>query len=175
MFILNISQLNKLFKLLFGVFVFGIVFNAHALKEDIEKPVKIDADSVLFNKLKGFAVYEGNVSIVQGTLQIKAGRIEIIAPNNEIQKITATGNPVSFKQKMDNGKLAKGSANHFTYLVKKKQIIMKGNAKISQGNDTFSSNYIQYLIPTGELKAGNKKDRGKSRVKAIFYPSNKTK
>jgi len=175
MSILNISPLGKHLKLFIILPLLCVAFTAQAVKEDIEKPVKIDADSVLFNKLKGLAVYEGNVSIVQGTLQIKAGRIEIIAPNNEIQKITATGNPVTFKQKMDNGKLAKGSARRFTYLIKEKRIIMTGNATISQGNDVFSSNYIEYSIPNGELKAGNKKDRGKSRVRAIFYPTNKSK
>lgn len=149
--------------------------NSFALKGDVEKPVHINADSVLFNKSKGIAVYEGNVSITQGTLEIKAYRIEIIAPNNEIQKIMATGNPVSFKQRMDDGKAAKGNAKKFTYLVTGKRIIMDGNAKLSQNNDNFSSNHIEYSIRNGELKAGNKKDHGKSRVKAVFYPSNKSK
>ena len=49
---------------------------------------------------------------------------------------------------------------------------MNGNAKISQNNDNFSSNHIEFSIKNGELKAGNKKDNGKSRVKAIFYPTN---
>jgi len=127
---------------------------AYALKDDIEKPVYINADSVLFNKAKGFAVYEGNVSIVQGTLDIRAAKIEIKAPNSEIELITATGGPVKFQQKMDDGKLAKGPA-------------------ITQNNDRFASNHIEYSINNGELKAGNKKSGGKSRVKAVFYPSNK--
>lgn len=150
---------------------------ASALKNDIEKPVHIDADSVLFNKTKGFAVYEGNVSIVQGSLKITAHRIEINAPNNEIEKITATGKPVNFQQKMDDGKLAKGSANKLLFLVKDKRLLMDGNAVISQNNDKFSSNHIEYSTQTGELKAGkNPKVSGsKGRVKAIFYPINKTK
>lgn len=144
-----------------------------ALKNDIEKPVHINADSVIFNKSKGFAIYEGNVSIIQGTLKIRAAKIEIKASNNEISKITASGSPVSFEQKMDDGKMAKGKANRVIYQVKEKQIIMDGNAALSQNNDKFSSNHIVYAINSGELKAGSKKAPGKSRVKAIFYPSNK--
>lgn len=147
-----------------------------ALKSDIEQPVHIDADSVLFNKTKGLAVYEGNVSIVQGTLQIKASRIEINAPNNEISKITAKGFPVKFQQKMDDGKLARGSAKHIQYQVKAKRLIMDGNASLSQHTDTFNSNHIEYSISSGELKAGKTSKKAKSgRVKAIFYPSNKAK
>jgi lipopolysaccharide export system protein LptA len=149
--------------------------SAHALRDDIEKPVHINADSVLFNKTKGLAVYEGNVSIVQGSLDIRAAKIEINAPNNEIVKISANGSPVSFQQKMDNGKLAKGKANRVTYLVKEKRLFLDGNAVISQNNDKFSSDHIEYSMSSGELKAGNKKAPGKNRVKAIFYPSNKSK
>lgn len=149
--------------------------SSFALKDDVEKPVHINADSVLFNKSKGLAVYEGNVSIVQGTLEIRANKIEIKAPNNEISKITANGSPVSFKQKMDDGKIAKGGANRLIYLVKDKRLFMDGNATISQNNDKFSSNHIEYSIRSGELKAGDKKSPGKSRVNVIFYPTNKAK
>lgn len=148
---------------------------SYALKDDIEKPVHINADSVLFNKLKGLAVYEGNVTIVQGTLDIRAAKIEIKAPNSEISMIIATGSPVSFQQKMDDGKLAKGRANRVIYQVKEKRIVLDGNASISQNNDKFSSNHIEYSTRDGELKAGDKKSPKKGRVKAIFYPTNKTK
>jgi len=156
---------------LFLVFTSSVM----ALKGDVEKPVYISADSVVFNKAKGFAIYEGHVSIVQGTLEIKASKIEINAPKNEISKITATGSPVSFQQKMDDGKFAKGKANRVIYLIKDKRLFLDGNAVISQGNDKFSSNHIDYSIRNGELKAGNKKAAGKSRVNVIFYPTNKAK
>jgi len=148
--------------------------SSFALKEDIKKPVHIDADSVVFNKNKGFAIYEGNVSITQGSLKFNASKIEINAPKNEISKITANGSPVRFEQKMDDGKMAKGQANRIIYLVKEKRIVLDGNAVISQNNDKFSSNHIDYSTRSGELKAGNKNTPGKSRVKAIFYPSNKS-
>jgi len=146
-----------------------------ALKEDVEKPVYISADSVVFNKAKGFAIYEGHVSIIQGTLEIKASKIEISAPKSIITKITAKGSPVSFQQKMDDGKMAKGKANRVIYLIKDKRLFLDGNAVISQNADKFSSNHIEYAIRTGELKAGNKKLPGKSRVNVIFYPANKVK
>ena len=153
--------------------------SSFALKSDIEKPVRISADSVLFNKTKGLAVYQGNVSIIQGTLKISAHKIEINAPNNEITKISANGTPVAFQQKMDDGNLAKGQANSVIYLVKDKRLLMDGNASLSQKNDKFSSNHIEYSTQTGELKAGNKKSAGKAgkkgRVNVIFYPTNKVK
>ena len=156
---------------------FVLSSSAHALKDDIEKPVYINADSVLFNKAKGQGLYEGNVSIVQGSLDIRAAKIEINAPGGEIKSITASGSPVKFQQKMDDGKLAKGQANRVVYQVANKRIVLDGNAAITQNNDRFASNHIEYSISNGELKAGNKKATGQSkgRVKAVFYPTNKSK
>ena len=144
-----------------------------ALTSDIKKPVKIDASSVTFNKEKGYAVYEGGVSIQQGTLKITASKIEIFAPKNNISRIVASGSPVKFEQKMDDGKWAKGTASSVRYLINEKKIILAGNATLSQDKDTFSSPYIQYSTRTGELKAGNTQKGSKSagRVKAIFYPA----
>lgn len=149
--------------------------SAFALSSDIKQPVKIDADSVTFNKAKGYAVYEGNVSIEQGTLKINAAKIEIFAPDNHIERIVANGRPVSFQQTMDSGKRAIGKANHVQYNVKAKQLSLTGNASLVQDKDTFSSPNIVYSIATGELKAGGTKkgsDKKPGRVKAIFYPSN---
>lgn len=154
---------------------FVLSSSAYALKDDIEKPVHINADSVLFNKTKGLGIYEGNVSIVQGSLDIRAAKIQINAPGGQIKNITATGSPVKFQQKMDDGKLAKGQANRVVYQVESKRIVLDGNAAITQNNDKFTSNHIEYSISDGELKAGNKKAAGKSRVKAVFYPTNKSK
>ena len=166
---------NNAIKVTLVALLLSVTSSVMALKDDIEKPVYISANSVVFNKEKGFAIYEGNVSIVQGTLEIKAARIEILAPKSTINKIIAKGSPVSFKQKMEDGKLAKGRANRVIYLVKEKRIYLDGNAVLSQNNDKFTSNHIEYSIRNGELKAGNKKAPGKSRVKAVFYPANKSK
>lgn len=166
------NKINSL--LLLGLLFFSPALLA--LTEDLKKPVKIDANSVTFNKEKGYAVYEGGVSIEQGSLKIKAAKIEIFAPDNAISRIEAVGSPVSFEQRMDGGKLAKGKANKVRYLVKDKKLILSGGATLSQDKDTFTSPYIQYSIETGELKAGqpgkndnNQQPRG--RVKAIFYPA----
>ena len=156
----------------------GFLFNNLALArtDDIKQPVHINANSVTFNKAKGYAIYQGNVSIQQGTLKISAEKIEIFAPNNTIERIEASGSPVSFQQEMDDGKKAKGQANSIRYLVQKKELRLVGNAKLAQDKDTFSSAYISYAVNTGELKAGSNKGASKKqteRVKAIFYPTNK--
>jgi lipopolysaccharide export system protein LptA len=168
------AQPTKLNKWLLCLLVSGMVSTAHALQSDVEAPVQIEADSAVFDKIAGTATYDGNVSIKQGTLEILAAHIEINAPNNEIHSIVATGSPVSLKQNMDNGKLAQGKAQTMQYLVKEKRLILNGNAELTQDKDRFTSNHIEYLTATGQLKAGGTGSKGKSgRVSAVFYPTNK--
>lgn len=149
----------------------GMSSAAYALKSDVEEPVLIEANSAVFDKNAGTATYDGNVVIRQGTLEILATHIEINAPGNEIQSIIATGNPVSLKQKMENGKLAQGKASKIQYLVKEKRLVMDGNAELMQDQDRFTSNHIEYLTDSGQLKAGGSGKTG--RVSAVFYPTNK--
>ncbi len=165
------AQPTKLNKWLLCLLLAGITSSAYALKTDVAAPVQIEADSAVFDKLAGTASYDGNVSIIQGTLEILAAHIEINAPNNEIISIIATGVPVSLKQKMDDGKLASGKAREMQYLVKEKRLILNGDAELLQGQDRFTSNHIEYLTSTGQLTAGGKGKAG--RVSAVFYPTNK--
>jgi len=144
---------------------------ALARTDDIKQPVNIDADSVTFNRAKGYAVYQGNVSIKQGTLNISAAKIEIFAPNNTIVRIEASGLPVKFQQEMDDGKMATGQGNILRYLVQEKKLLLSGNARLTQDKDTFSSSTISYSVKEGELKAGGGKNGSKKqtgRVKAVF-------
>ncbi|MGB0847451.1 MAG: lipopolysaccharide transport periplasmic protein LptA [Thiolinea sp.] len=170
-------MLNQLTGLISIALLLGISATAHALSSDVEKPVSIEANSVVFNKNAGTAVYAGRVEIVQGTLRITADRIEINAPKNEIQTIKATGSPVMFKQTMDSGKGAVGQAKLMMYFVTQKRLQLSGNASLKQDKDAFTSNIIEYSTASGELKAGGgKAANGKpGRVKAIFYPTNKAK
>lgn len=173
---LMLNQPIKRFLKLISSLLFFISLTAQALNTDVEKPVTIESDSVVFNKEAGTAVYAGNVEIKQGTLSIRASRIEISAPDNEIQTIKATGSPVNFQQTMDSGKQTVGRAKTVQYLVTQKKLVMDGDASLSQDRDNFASNHIEYSTASGELKAGGQATAAgekPGRVRAIFYPTNK--
>lgn len=174
-------KLSTLKQLITGLSLILLSASALALSSDVEKPVTIEADSVVFNRQSGTATYAGHVEIAQGTLKITASRIEILAPNNEIQSIRASGTPVKFQQTMDSGKQAVGNARLLQYYVLQKRLLLSGEARLIQDRDTFTSNRIEYSIATGELKAGNatankeQSQQNQGRVKAIFYPTNKAR
>ncbi len=167
MYIQHLNKNNCLI-LLLSFFLFPSI--AFALASDIEKPVNIEADTVVFDNEKGTADYEGNVIIIQGSLELLADKVNIQAPEHEISSIVAFGAPVKLKQTMDDGQIIKGRGNKVSYDVKAKTMILLDDAKLEQGQDVIVNNYIKYLPGTGKLHAGGKKNSG--RVKAIFHPTN---
>lgn len=168
---------SLLHSLLFAVVTLAWSSSAVALSSDVEKPVNIEADSAFLDNEKGHAVYSGNVVITQGTIKIRAHKVEITAPDSEIQLIHASGTPVRFEQKMDNGTLAKGTASNFKYFVENKKIVLSGKAQLAQNKDIFNSEHMEYFPNTGELHANRNTKQGSKtgRVKAVFHPSNKNK
>ncbi|MBU0654959.1 MAG: lipopolysaccharide transport periplasmic protein LptA [Gammaproteobacteria bacterium] len=163
---------NKLSNYLCCLLLTGSVSVAHALDADVEKPVEIEADTAIFDRNAGTASYDGAVIIKQGSLEILATHVDIVAPDNEIQHIIATGSPVNFKQEMDNGKQAMGEAREMQYFIKEKRLTLQGDAELQQDKDILTGHFMEYLTDTGELKVNGK--GGKSgRVSAVFYPTNK--
>ena len=76
---------------------------ARAEKADKEKPINFSADQpaeVDFEKRVG--TLKGNVVITQGTLTIKADRIDFKQNADNSLSATAYGNPIAFRQKKDD-------------------------------------------------------------------------
>jgi lipopolysaccharide export system protein LptA len=142
---------------------------AHALDSDVEQPVQVEANSATFDRTAGTATYDGKVIINQGTLQILADHVDILAPDNQIEHVTATGKPVDFKQDMENGKKATGKAMTMEYFVKEKRLTLTGEAELHQDQDVMTGHFMEYLADKGQLKAEGK--GGKTgRISATLYP-----
>jgi lipopolysaccharide export system protein LptA len=165
-------QSTKLNKWLLCLLLINTLPNAYALNTDVEKPVEIEADTAVFDKNAGTANYDGNVIVKQGTLEILAAHVDILAPDSEIQHITAKGSPVNFKQDMEGGKQAKGTALEIQYFVKEKRITLQGNAELLQDQDKLTGHFMEYLPENGQLTAKGEGSKS-GRISATFYPTNK--
>ncbi len=143
---------------------------AHALDSDVEQPVEVEADSATFDRNAGTATYDGKVVIKQGTLEILADHVDILAPDNQIQHVTATGKPVNFAQDMEGGKKATGKALTMEYFVKEKRLTLTGEAELHQDQDVMTGHFMEYLADKGQLTAVGK--GGKTgRISATLYPT----
>ena len=96
---------DRVFKYLF----FGLLFplQGNSLESDQRQPIRIQADKAVITDKEGLSVYEGNVIIVQGTLQINAEIVEIKSQDRTILEVRARSdreakNLAKFKQTLSN-------------------------------------------------------------------------
>ena len=149
-----------------------------ALQSDQNQPISIDADSAMLDQGNQVTVFSGNVVAKQGTIDIRAAKVEVSRTSDSNQVITATGSPVTFKQQLDGGKgWVNGQANNVTYQSASGLITLNGQAKVKRGGDEVTGNSITYNTKTEiYTAAGNKAATGTGRrVTVILQPSSTQK
>jgi lipopolysaccharide export system protein LptA len=143
---------------------------ATALSSDRSKPIDIAADSVDINEAKGQSTYSGHVEINQGSIRLQADKVVVDHRPGQPRRITATGAPARFRQLPDNSKeYVTGSARHIEYGLDSEELLMKGDASLKQGKDSFTSDRIVYDRVRSVVKAGAAA-QGKERVKVTIQP-----
>ena len=150
---------------------------ASAEKADREKPINFSAEQpaeVDFERRVG--TLRGNVVITQGTLTIRADRIEFKQNADNSLSATAYGNPVSFRQKKDDSdEYFEGYAQRAVYDGQKQLLELFDRALLKQSSDEIRSNYVSYNSATGIFKAEGRPDAPGvegpgDRVRGVFQP-----
>jgi lipopolysaccharide export system protein LptA len=153
--------------------------HAHAEKADREKPINFSADDADVNYEKRTGVLKGNVIITQGTLTIKANRIDFKQNPDNSLSATAVGTPLAFRQKRDGEEgYYEGWAQRAEYDGSKEQLELYDNAILKRGADEIRSNFISYNSATELFKAEGRTstaaaagDIGRNdRVRGTFQP-----
>ncbi len=146
-----------------------------ALSNDRDQPIFIEAEQVEVNKLKGFSRYQGQVKFVQGSLIIRGETVLLYHKNGAVDKIIIHGKPASFQQQPDKGGISiVSSANKIEYIAKQSRLFLFESAKVSQGNNSFSGEKIEYDMVKGTVVA-NKGSSSKNRIHAIIEQEKTTK
>ena len=79
----------------------GCACAAMAEKADSDKPTQIEANRMSADDTRRMNLYEGNVVLTKGTINVRADRIVVRQDAEGNQFTTATGSPVRFKQRQD--------------------------------------------------------------------------
>jgi lipopolysaccharide export system protein LptA len=145
---------NQLLPLIAAIASLLVAAPAAAEKADRGKPLAIEADQPgTVDLLKQVVVFNGNVQIVQGTLVIKADRVEVREAPDGFRTATAIGSgarPATFRQKRDGAdEFLEGSAERIEYDGRGDSIRFIGKAAVrrlrgSSTADEITGNLIAY-------------------------------
>ncbi len=143
---------------------------AWGLASDRDKPIEIAADRATLDEKTGVGIYEGNVHLHQGTLQLRGSKMTVRLNDNRIELIIIKGNPARFSQRPDDMDTdQQAEAGHIEYHAREQRLILLDNASIrQQGREEFSSDRIEFNLRDNTVHAGG--SDGDGRVHIILHP-----
>lgn len=156
---------------------------ARAEKGDRTKPMTIEADKPgTVDLQRQVVVFNGNVVIVQGTMQIRAEHVEVREQSDGFRSAVATGSaqkPANFKQKRDGvDEMLEGSAERIEFDGRSDTLRFVGHAAVrrlrgAQVADEINGALITwdntselFKVAGGDSTASNPGGR----VRAVFAP-----
>lgn len=145
----------------------------HAEKADRTKPVNLEADTVTLDDIKKISVYQGNVILSQGTLMLRADRVQVTQNASGLDKVSATGRPVAFRQKVEGrDEFIEGFANRIEFDSTNSQLELIGQAQLRRGSDELRGAQISYNATTEFYKVIGQPDAKtpSGRVRAVIRP-----
>jgi len=160
---------------------------ALAEKADRSKPLTIEADLPgTVDLLKQVVVFNGNVVVAQGTMAIRADRVEVRERPDGHRTATAMGSaarPAAFKQKRDSvDETIEGSAERIEYDSRGDVVRFSGNAQvrrlrgttpadeISGGVITYDNGNETFSVQGAAAAAGPASTPGSGRVRVVITP-----
>lgn len=146
--------------------------NCYANTPDYGQPIAITSDNNETSIKENVSVYSDNVEIRQGSLNIKADRLEINASAGKGNEIfITTGKPVRYSQLLEGEIPVTASASEIRYDLASRTLTLSGNAELSQSGSQVQAAVIRYNIETQQISAESGEQ--KKRVTTIFTPENK--
>jgi len=127
---------------------------ASALESDRQQEVKITADSFGGSIKEGTSLFQGNVRIQQGSLDIRSARGEFTQVDGAVSRALLTGSPATLVQSMDAGGLLKAQAATIDYKVADEKVELRGGAVLERPQGVLRSERVVYSVKTGEMEAG---------------------
>jgi lipopolysaccharide export system protein LptA len=130
----------------------GIAQNAIAEKADRDKPIRYSANSLDGNQTDQTVILNGKVEIQQGTIQLRADRVILKQQPDGSYNATATGKPVTFRQKMDNSdEYVDAQALRIEYLGSKELVELYEQGWIKRGKDELRGSFLTYNSSNGQF------------------------
>ena len=160
-------------RLLAALFLAGAL-PAAAEQADATKPIEIEANKMSADDARRTNVFEGNVVVNRGTLNIRADRIVVRQDKEGNQYATATGNPVRFRQRQDpkppekEGQWMEGEAKRIELDDKAQKVELFEAARVNRGGDEVAGDYI--LVDQRSDFFTVTPGKGSSRVRATIQP-----
>jgi lipopolysaccharide export system protein LptA len=165
-----------------GCLAAALAAPAFAEKADRDKPIHLEADRVTIDDARQLAIFEGNVMLTQGTMQIRGDRMELRQDREGFRQGTTWGKPAYFRQKREgHDEYIEGWAERIEYDGRIETLRMFERAQLRRGQDEVRGNFISYdartefFQVTGGAPRAAEPGAPEGRVRAVIQPKSREK
>ena len=158
-----------------------VLLPAAALAEraDRDKPVNLEADRVTVDDVNKVHIFEGKVSLAQGTLLIRGDRIVVKQDLEGFQNCVVTGSPARFRVKREGkDEFVEAEAERIDYDARTEFSVFRTHAQIRSGADEIRGQVVRYdgraenIVVSGDASGAILPNRD-NRVRAVIQPKNR--
>jgi len=165
-----VDSLRPAVLLLIGAALAFSQFPASARVSDRSQPLNVEANSSDCTVTDdGPCTLIGNVHLVQGSLNVQAGKAVVHRAGGDIRRVQLSGSPVQMSQELDDGSKINARADNVDYDMATDTVVFTGNAVIDQpGRGNIAGGRIAYNMRSGQVQGTGEGEKG--RVKMQFVP-----
>jgi lipopolysaccharide export system protein LptA len=169
-------------RILLSATLLAVATLSHAEKADRDKPVNLESDRATVDEINKVHIFEGNVTLTQGTLVIRSDKLVVQQDAEGFQKGIATANPgnlARFRMKREGkDEYVEGEGERIEHDAKTEITKFFNRAWVKSGQDEVRGQFIlfdgvkeNYSVTSGP--AGTVVPGRDSRVRAVIQPKNK--
>lgn len=143
---------------------------ALALTSDNQQPIHIDSTQQAVDMKTNTVILTGDVVVKRGSIDIRADKVIIFRYDVKYGKevVEGYGNPVTFCQLQDDGKLVYGYSQKVRYETANDLVILTGDAYLEQIDSNVKGDRITFLVKKQQMEAFS--DKGKQ-VTTVLVPA----
>jgi len=148
---------------------------ARAERADRDKPTQIEADHMTSDEVRRVTIFEGNVVVTQGTITVRADRIVVRQDGDQLRHITATGNPVRFRERADAaggkpGAWIEGQAKRVEIDERDEKVDLFDDAHVTRDGDEVRGEHIALDQRAESFSVSGGAEAPDGRVRAVIQP-----
>jgi lipopolysaccharide export system protein LptA len=143
--------------------------SAFALKTDRSQPMDLKAERWNGSMQTGTQVWNGKVSITQGSLSITADKATLHYKDGAVERAELLGSPARVQQALDGGGQVSAQAGKVDYYLAANKVTLSGAVRIEENGNVTQGERFDYALDTGALQG----DGGSGQVSLRILPKPK--
>ena len=149
-----------------------VSLSAGAIDGDSDQPIQVEADTLEIRDNDNISVYTGNVSLVQGSMQIHSDKLTIhFNDNKELLLMQMSGTPATFRQLDNDNREMLGQARQLDYHEADSLLVLTGNARFESNGDLIEGSTIRINTRNDFVEANGAS--AEERVRVVIQPKSK--